>query len=125
MAHAYAHLFAIPVTAFRFFTVYGPWGRPDMAYFRFTRAILSGQPIEVYNHGRMSRDFTFVDDLVEGILRLTDVVPVAGPTAPLGRAVPHGECGTREAAGIAGFHRRHRTRLRPHGGPSAAADAAG
>lgn len=87
MAHAYAHLFAIPVTAFRFFTVYGPWGRPDMAYFRFTRAILSGQPIEVYNHGRMRRDFTYIDDLVDGILRLTDVVPVAGadgasPVAP-------------------------------------------
>lgn len=87
MAHAYAHLFAIPVTAFRFFTVYGPWGRPDMAYFRFTRAILSGAPIEVFNHGRMSRDFTYIDDLIEGILRLADCVPVAGadgasPVAP-------------------------------------------
>lgn len=91
MAHAYAHLFAIPVTAFRFFTVYGPWGRPDMAYFRFTRAILSGAPIEVFNHGEMRRDFTYIDDLIEGILRLADCAPVAGaegasPVAPF-RAV--------------------------------------
>lgn len=87
MAHAYAHLFRIPVTAFRFFTVYGPWGRPDMAYFKFARAILSGEPIEVFNHGDMKRDFTFVDDLVEGILRLTECTPKDGedgvsPVAP-------------------------------------------
>jgi UDP-glucuronate 4-epimerase len=87
MAHAYAHLFGIPVTAFRFFTVFGPWGRPDMAYFKFTRAILRGEPIDVYNHGDMRRDFTYVDDLVEGILRLTAQVPAAGaegasPVAP-------------------------------------------
>lgn len=75
MAHAYAHLHGIPVTMFRFFTVYGPWGRPDMALFRFARAILAGEPIEVYNHGAMKRDFTYVDDLVEGVRRLIDCPP--------------------------------------------------
>jgi UDP-glucuronate 4-epimerase len=75
MGHAYAHLFGTPTTFFRFFTVYGPWGRPDMALFKFTRAILAGEPIEVYGEGRMSRDFTYVDDLVESIVRLADVVP--------------------------------------------------
>jgi len=75
MAHSYAHLYGIPTTVFRFFTVYGPWGRPDMALFKFTRAILAGQPIEVYNQGEMLRDFTYVDDLIEGILRLIGVVP--------------------------------------------------
>jgi len=75
MAHSYAHLFALPVTMFRFFTVYGPWGRPDMALFKFTRAILNGEPIDVYNHGDMKRDFTYVDDLVEGIRLLIDVPP--------------------------------------------------
>ncbi|MBF9031294.1 SDR family NAD(P)-dependent oxidoreductase [Rhodobacterales bacterium HKCCE3408] len=78
MAHSYAHLYDLPVTMFRFFTVYGPWGRPDMALFKFTRAILEGGPIDVYNHGEMSRDFTFVDDLVAGIVRLIDAVPVRG-----------------------------------------------
>jgi UDP-glucuronate 4-epimerase len=75
MAHSYAHLYGLPVTMFRFFTVYGPWGRPDMALFKFTRAILKGEAIEVYNHGDMSRDFTYVDDLVDGIVRLIDVAP--------------------------------------------------
>jgi UDP-glucuronate 4-epimerase len=68
MAHAYAHLFDIPATGFRFFTVYGPWGRPDMALFKFTEAILEGRPIDVYGQGRMQRDFTYVDDIVEGVL---------------------------------------------------------
>ena len=81
MAHSYAHLYALPTTMFRFFTVYGPWGRPDMALFKFTRAILAGRPIEVYNHGEMSRDFTYVTDLVDGIVRLIDTVPVR-PAAP-------------------------------------------
>jgi len=81
MAHSYAHLYGLPVTMFRFFTVYGPWGRPDMAHFRFTAAILEGRPIEVYNHGEMMRDFTYVDDLVEGVRLLVDVVP-ARPAAP-------------------------------------------
>ena len=76
MAHSYAHLFDLPITMFRFFTVYGPWGRPDMALFKFTRAMLSGEPIDVYNHGEMSRDFTYVEDLVEAVRRLIDVPPV-------------------------------------------------
>jgi UDP-glucuronate 4-epimerase len=80
MAHCYSHLFGTPVTAFRFFTVYGPWGRPDMSYFKFTRNILDGKPIEVFNHGDCWRDFTFIDDLVASILLLSDVVPpAAGP----------------------------------------------
>lgn len=78
MAHSYAHLYDLPITLFRFFTVYGPWGRPDMALFKFTRAILDGTPIEVYNHGDMKRDFTYIDDLVAGIMALIDVVPVVG-----------------------------------------------
>ena len=75
MAHSYAHLFGLPVTMFRFFTVYGPWGRPDMALFKFTRAILEDRPIDVYNHGNMQRDFTYVEDLVEAIRLLIDAVP--------------------------------------------------
>lgn len=75
MAHSYAHLFDLPVTMFRFFTVYGPWGRPDMALFKFTKAILEGNPIDVYNFGDMKRDFTYIDDLVEGIRRLIDAAP--------------------------------------------------
>ena len=77
MAHSYAHLYGVPVTMFRFFTVYGPWGRPDMAYFKFTKAILDGEPIDVYNHGRMRRDFTFVQDLVEALVRLVGCAPEA------------------------------------------------
>ncbi|MEH7827138.1 NAD-dependent epimerase/dehydratase family protein [Gemmobacter denitrificans] len=79
MAHSYAHLYALPTTMFRFFTVYGPWGRPDMALFKFTKAILSGEAIDVYNHGDMRRDFTYIDDLVEGIVRLIAAVPGANP----------------------------------------------
>ena len=75
MAHSYAHLFNLPVTMFRFFTVYGPWGRPDMALFKFTKAILNGEPIDVYNHGDMSRDFTYINDLVDGMRLLIDAVP--------------------------------------------------
>ena len=75
MAHSYAHLYDLPVTMFRFFTVYGPWGRPDMALFKFVKAILQGQPIEVYNHGNMARDFTYIDDLVEAVWRLSEVRP--------------------------------------------------
>lgn len=78
MAHSYAHLFGVPTTAFRFFTVYGPWGRPDMALFKFVKAILDGQPIDVYGHGKMARDFTYVDDLVEAIVRLVDLAPAQG-----------------------------------------------
>ena len=72
MAHSYSHLFGIPASGLRFFTVYGPWGRPDMALFLFTKAILAGQPIEVFNEGRMQRDFTYVDDIVEGVIRVCD-----------------------------------------------------
>ena len=75
MGHSYAHLYDIPTTMFRFFTVYGPWGRPDMAPMKFTKAILEGRPIDVYNHGDMSRDFTYVEDLVHGIGLLIDAVP--------------------------------------------------
>lgn len=81
MAHSYAHLFDLPVTMFRFFTVYGPWGRPDMALFKFTRAMLSGEPIDVYNHGEMMRDFTYIDDLVEAIRRLVDTPPMRPDSA--------------------------------------------
>ena len=82
MGHSYAHLYDIPITMFRFFTVYGPWGRPDMALFKFTRAILNGEPIDVYNHGDMSRDFTYVTDLVEGIRLLIDAAPERPTDAP-------------------------------------------
>ena len=78
LGHSHAHLWRQPVTMFRFFTVYGPWGRPDMAFFKFTDAILRGRPIDIYNHGRMERDFTYVEDLVEAITRLIPVVPEAG-----------------------------------------------
>ncbi|MFT5259635.1 MAG: UDP-glucuronate 4-epimerase [Gammaproteobacteria bacterium] len=72
MAHTYAHLYGIPTTGLRFFTVYGPWGRPDMAFFKFTKAILAGESIPVYNHGNLSRDFTYIDDIVEGVIRVID-----------------------------------------------------
>lgn len=75
MAHSYSHLYGIPVTGLRFFTVYGPWGRPDMAYFKFVDAIAHGRPIEVYNYGKMKRDFTYIDDVVEGIMRLMSHIP--------------------------------------------------
>ena len=75
LAHSYSHLFRLPTTGLRFFTVYGPWGRPDMALFIFTRAILAGKPIHIFNHGRMERDFTYIDDIVDGVFRLTERVP--------------------------------------------------
>ncbi len=77
MAHTYSHLYGIPTTGLRFFTVYGPYGRPDMAYFSFTRNILSGKPIKVFNHGKMERDFTYVDDIVEGVEKLIPLAPKA------------------------------------------------
>ena len=79
MSHSYAHLYGLPCTGLRFFTVYGPWGRPDMALFKFTKAILAGQPIDVYNFGEMKRDFTFIDDIAEAIIRLADVIPESNP----------------------------------------------
>ncbi len=80
MAHAYSHLYRIPTTGLRFFTVYGPWGRPDMALFLFTKAILEGRPIDLFNEGRMKRDFTYVDDVVEGVVRISDRIPEPDPT---------------------------------------------
>jgi UDP-glucuronate 4-epimerase len=80
MAHTYSHLYRLPTTGLRFFTVYGPWGRPDMALFKFTRAILAGQPIEVFNHGHHRRDFTYIDDIVEGVIRVLDRIPEPNPT---------------------------------------------
>lgn len=77
MAHTYSHLYGLPTTGLRFFTVYGPWGRPDMALFKFTRAIIAGEPIEVFNYGRHRRDFTYIDDIVEGVIRVLDR-PAAG-----------------------------------------------
>ena len=79
MAHTYSHLFNLPTTGLRFFTVYGPWGRPDMALFLFTRKILAGEPIDVFNHGHHTRDFTYVDDIVEGVIRTLDQVPGPDP----------------------------------------------
>lgn len=79
MAHTYSHLYGIPTTGLRFFTVYGPWGRPDMAYFSFTKDIIEGNPIKVFNHGKMERDFTYIDDIVEGIIKLIPNAPKANP----------------------------------------------
>ena len=82
MAHSYSHLFALPTTGLRFFTVYGPWGRPDMSMALFTDAIISGRPINVFNHGKMRRDFTYVDDIVEGVVRVLEHIPQATPVGP-------------------------------------------
>src|SRR5688572_30531263 len=80
MAHTYSHLYGLPTTGLRFFTVYGPWGRPDMAMFLFTKAILAGKPIDVFNHGRMRRDFTYIDDIVEGVIRTNDHTAEPNPS---------------------------------------------
>ena len=88
MAHTYSHLFGLPTTGLRFFTVYGPWGRPDMALFLFTKAILEGRPIDVFNHGQMRRDFTYVDDIVEGVIRVTDRIAEPDPTFDANRPDP-------------------------------------
>jgi UDP-glucuronate 4-epimerase len=88
MAHTYSHLYKIPTTGLRFFTVYGPYGRPDMAYYKFAKAILKGDPIDVYNHGQMKRDFTYIDDVIEGVVRIIDQAPLdqknefSGSTSP-------------------------------------------
>lgn len=79
MAHTYSHLYRLPTTGLRFFTVYGPWGRPDMALFLFTKAILEGRPIDVFNHGKMRRDFTYIDDIVEGVFRVSGRIPAPNP----------------------------------------------
>jgi len=88
IAHAYSHLFAIPATGLRFFTVYGPWGRPDMALFKFTKAMLAGEPIEVFNYGKHRRDFTYIDDIVEGVLRVLDYRPAPDPDYDYMRPTP-------------------------------------
>jgi UDP-glucuronate 4-epimerase len=80
MAHTYSHLYNLPTTGLRFFTVYGPWGRPDMALFIFTKSIMDGTAIPLFNHGRMRRDFTYIDDIVEGVVRVTEKIPAANPT---------------------------------------------
>jgi UDP-glucuronate 4-epimerase len=79
MAHTYSNLYDLPTTGLRFFTVYGPWGRPDMALFIFTKAILEGKPIKVFNYGKMQRDFTYIDDIIEGVVRVMDKIPVPDP----------------------------------------------
>ncbi len=79
MAHSYSHLYGLPCTGLRFFTVYGPWGRPDMAYFLFTKAILAGKPIDIFNHGKMKRDFTYIDDIVEGVMGVIEHTPSPAP----------------------------------------------
>ena len=88
MAHAYSHLYGFPTTGLRFFTVYGPWGRPDMAIYKFAEAILNGRPIDVYNHGRMRRSFTYIDDVVEGVVRLARQVPANPPDGKSSAASP-------------------------------------
>lgn len=142
MAHSYAHLFDLPVTMFRFFTVYGPWGRPDMALFKFTKAIFEGTPIDIYNHGDMKRDFTYVDDLVEAIVRLMDAVPVRpvdGEVAPgdsLSPVAPHRviNIGNSEAVQLTEYveaieqatgrrSRRHLMEMQPGDVPATWADA--
>ncbi|MBX7193823.1 MAG: NAD-dependent epimerase [Sandaracinaceae bacterium] len=90
MAHTYSHLYGLPTTGLRFFTVYGPWGRPDMALFLFTKAILAGKPIQVFNHGKMRRDFTYIDDIVEGVVRTSD--HLATPSAEWSGASPDPSC---------------------------------
>jgi len=90
MAHTYSHLFGVPATGLRFFTVYGPWGRPDMALFKFTRAILAREPIDLYNAGNMRRDFTYVDDIVEGVMRVLDRAPSPDPAWDAARPDPAG-----------------------------------
>jgi UDP-glucuronate 4-epimerase len=95
MAHSYSHLYGLPTTGLRFFTVYGPWGRPDMALFKFTKAILAGEPIDVYNRGNMRRDFTYIDDIIEGVVRVSDFIPQPNPEwdgndpDPSGSRVPY------------------------------------
>ena len=88
MAHTYSHVFGLPTTGLRFFTVYGPWGRPDMALFTFTKLMLAGQPIDVYNDGRMARDFTYIDDIASGVVRVVDRVPVPDPAFDTARPDP-------------------------------------
>lgn len=89
MAHTYSHLFGLPTTGLRFFTVYGPWGRPDMSVFIFTKAIIAGEPIEVFNGGKMQRDFTYIDDIVAGVVRVLDVIPLPREVAGSSSRAPY------------------------------------
>ena len=132
-AHTYSHLFGIPSTGLRFFTVYGPWGRPDMALFLFTRAILAGEPVNVFNHGKMQRDFTYIDDIVEGVVRTLDRAPQPnpgvrcrppGPGALLG-AVPGAEHRQPRPGRTARIPGRARRGARAQGPAQLPADAAG
>ena len=130
LAHSYAHLFGIPTTMLRFFTVYGPWGRPDMAPLKFATAITRGTPLDIYGGGNMSRDFTYIDDVVEAVTRLIPVVPVQGHTASpaelavAGRALARRQHRRRRSGAAAGVHRRLRVCARQAGAPQSAADAA-
>jgi UDP-glucuronate 4-epimerase len=116
MAHAYSHLFRLPTTGLRFFTVYGPWGRPDMALFLFTKAMLAGQPVPVFNHGVMSRDFTYIDDIVEGVIRTLDAPPAPDPSWNPEDPEPRHQFGTlsrvqhrqRQPVGVVGHDSAHR-----------------
>ena len=127
MAHTYSHLFRLPTTGLRFFTVYGPWGRPDMALFLFTKAILAGEPIRIFNHGKMRRDFTFIDDIVEGVIRVLDTPatpdPAFDPDAPdpstSSRAVPDLQHRQRPADRAAPLRRGPRGCAGPEGDPPA------
>ena len=132
MAHSYAHLFALPATGLRFFTVYGPWGRPDMSLFLFTRNILAGEPVEVFNYGHHARDFTYVDDAVEGVLRTFDKIAApdpaleprgAGPGNLVG-AVPGLQYRQPQPRRAARLYRRHREGVGKEGKARTAAAAA-
>ena len=132
MAHTYSHLFAIPTTGLRFFTVYGPWGRPDMALFLFTKAILEGRPIDVFNHGRMRRDFTYIDDIVEGVVRVIDNVATPNPAwsgdepDPATSAAPYRlyNIGNNNPVELTDVHPGHRGGSGPEGRGQPAAHAA-
>ena len=118
MAHTYSHLFGLPTTGLRFFTVYGPWGRPDMALFLFTKAILEGRPIDVFNHGQMMRDFTYIDDIVEGVVRVLDRPATADPAFDAAQPDPARSnapyrvfnIGNSKPVQADGLHRGHRDR---------------
>jgi nucleoside-diphosphate-sugar epimerase len=131
MAHTYSHLYRLPTTGLRFFTVYGPWGRPDMALFLFTKAILEGRPIDVFNHGQMERDFTYIDDIADGVVRVLDRTACAERRLPVGApGSGHEQCAVSRvqhrqppAGALARVHRLHRSRAGQDGGQADAAAA--
>ena len=132
MAHSYAHLFGLRATGLRFFTVYGPWGRPDMALFMFTKGILAGEPIEVFNQGEMVRDFTYIDDIVEGVVRVIDNPAAPGPVVRQQtrsgdqlRAVPDLQHRQQQSGAAHALHRGAGAVPRQEGQARPAADAAG